>query len=69
MKEKQLIPVKELPRYLPVSMATIRAWVFQQRLPVIRLGRRVMVKRSVLQKIQEAGLEAVAEDAKKITDQ
>jgi hypothetical protein len=36
---------------------------------VVRLGRRVMVKRSVLQKIQEAGLEAVAEDAKKITDQ
>ena len=69
MKEKQLIPVKELPSYLPVSMATIRSWVFQQRLPVIRLGRLVMVKRSVLQRIQEGGLEAVAEDAKKITDQ
>ena len=69
MKEKQLIPVKELPRYLPVSMATIRSWVFQQRLPVIRLGRLVMVKRSVLQRIQEEGLESVAEEARKSPDQ
>ena len=69
MKEKQLIPVKELPRYLPVSMAAIRAWIFQQRLPVVRLGRLVMVKRAVLQRIQEEGLESVAEEARKSPDQ
>ena len=69
MSEKQLIPVKELPKHLPVTMSTIRAWIFQGRLPVVRLGRLVMVKRAVLQRIQEEGLESVAEEARKSPDQ
>jgi len=60
MKKTDLIPVKEIPDLLPISLATVRSWVFQQRLPVVRLGRKVFVKREVLERIQAEGLEAVA---------
>jgi excisionase family DNA binding protein len=55
----KLIPVKEIPDILSVSLATVRSWIFQRRLPVVRLGRKVLVKRSVLERIELGGLGAV----------
>ena len=66
---EKLIPAQEVPKILPVKLGTVRAWIFQGRLPVVRMGRKVLVKMSVLERIQEEGLEAVVEEAKKITDQ
>ena len=59
MKKMDLIPAKEIPDLLPISLPTVRSWIFQQRLPVVRLGRKVFVKREVLERIQAEGLEAV----------
>ena len=59
MKKMDLIPEKEIPDLLPISLPTVRSWIFQQRLPVVRLGRKVFVKREVLERIQAEGLEAV----------
>ena len=59
MENQTLIPAKEIPRYLPVKMSTIRAWIAQGRLPVIRIGRLVTVQRSVIERIQHEGLDSV----------
>jgi len=40
-------------------MPTIRSWIHQQRLPVVRAGRSVRIRESVLIKIIEEGLDAV----------
>ena len=59
MPEK-LIPAKEVPKYIPVTMPTVRIWIKQGRLPVVRLGRLITIKRSVIEKIQSEGLESVS---------
>ena len=33
MKQPKLIPVKLIPNILPVSLPTVRSWVFQEKLP------------------------------------
>ena len=60
---EKLIPAKQVPKILPVKLSTVRALIFQRRLPVVRLGRRVYVKESVLKRIAENGLESVAEES------
>ena len=59
MPEK-LIPAKEVPKYIPVTMPTVRVWIKQGRLPVVRLGQLITIKRSVIEKIQFEGLESVS---------
>jgi len=56
----ELISIKEMLTYLPVAEVTIRSWIFQQRLPVTRLGRRVFVRRETLEKLMQGGLKALA---------
>ena len=60
---EKLIPALEVPKFLPIKLGTVRAWIFQGRLPTVRLGRKVLVKESVLERISEGGLEAVAGEA------
>ena len=62
MEKDKLIPAENIPEYLPVKMPTIRSWIMQNKLPVIRLGKRVFVKREVIERIQEEGLSAVSSD-------
>ena len=59
MKRSNLIAAKQVPHIIPVSMPTVRSWIFQEKLPVVRLGRRVFVKEEVLEKIMEEGLDSV----------
>ena len=61
LKNSTLIPVMLVPERIPVSLATVRAWIFQGKLPVIRIGRMVFVRKEVLEKIENGGLEAVSE--------
>jgi excisionase family DNA binding protein len=35
--------------HLRLSIYTIRAWVFQKRIPFVRLGRRVFLRREDLE--------------------
>ena len=59
MEKGELISIKEMLTYLPVAEVTIRSWIFQRRLPVTRIGRRVFVRRETLEKLMREGLEAV----------
>ena len=59
MKNTKLIAVKLIPSILPVSLPTVRSWIFQNKLPVVRLGRKVFVRIEVLEKIELEGLESV----------
>ena len=59
MKNTNLIPVKIIPSILPVSLPAVRSWIFQNKLPVVRLGRKVFVREEVIEKIGMEGLESV----------
>ena len=54
-----LYTAEEVMVALKVKMPTIRSWILQQRLPVVRAGRSVRIRESVLIKIIEEGLDAV----------
>ena len=62
MKNTKLIAVKLIPNILPVSLPTVRSWIFQNKLPVVRLGRKVFAREEVLEKIEMEGLEAAIEN-------
>jgi hypothetical protein len=40
----------------------VRAWIFQKKLPVVRVGRKVFIRREVLEKIEMEGLETAIEN-------
>lgn len=58
-KTKKLYTVKEASEQLRLSVYTLRMWIHSNRLPVIRLVRRVMIKISTIEEILEKGTEAV----------
>jgi excisionase family DNA binding protein len=63
LKNSTLIPVMLVPERIPVSLATVRAWIFQGKLPVVRIGRKVFIRKEVLEKIEIGGLDAVSEES------
>ena len=60
---EKLYTAEEVRVSLKVKLPTIRSWIHQGKLPVIRAGRSVRVRESVLKKIIEEGLEAVNEES------
>ena len=58
---EKLYTAEEVRVALKVTMPTILSWIHQERLPVIRAGRSVRIRESVLTKIIEEGLDAVKE--------
>ena len=48
-----LLKAKEAARFLNVSENTIRMWIWQRRLPVVRLGRAVRLRRQDLEDLIE----------------
>ena len=62
METFNLIPVLQIPERIPVSLPTVRAWIFQKKLPVVRVGRKVFMRREVLEKIEMEGLETAIEN-------
>ena len=62
MEKFNLIPVMQIPERIPVYLATVRAWIFQKKLPVVRVGRKVFIRREVLEKIEMEGLETAIEN-------
>ncbi len=51
MKNTKLIAVKLIPNILTISLPTVRSWIFQNKLPVVRLRRKVFVRKEVIEKI------------------
>ena len=37
----------------------MRSWIFQGKLPVVKIGRMVFIRKEVLEKIEMEGLESV----------
>ena len=56
---EKLFTADEVREALKVKMPKIRSWIHQGRLPVVRAGRSVRIRESVLTKIIEEGLDAV----------
>ena len=48
-----LLNLAEGAKELRLSIHTLRAWVFQKRIPHVRLGRRVLLRREDLQRLIE----------------
>jgi len=59
LKNSTLIPAMLVPEKIPVSLATVRSWIFQGKLPVVKIGRMVFIRREVIEKIEMEGLESV----------
>ena len=45
MTHYQLLNVNETAAALRLKPSTIRAWILQRRIPFVRLGRRVFIRR------------------------
>jgi excisionase family DNA binding protein len=51
----QLLKAQQAADFLNVSINTIRMWIWQKRVPVIRLGRAVRLRREDLERLIEQG--------------
>ncbi len=58
---EKLFTADEVREALKVKMPTIRSWIHQGRLPVVRAGRSVTIRESILIKIIDEGLDAVTQ--------
>jgi len=45
MMETELLDPREAAKAMRCSIHTVRAWTFQRKLPVVRLGRKVLFRR------------------------
>ena len=60
MEQANLITIPEAAKRLNVTESALRSWIFTKRLPGVRLGSLVRVKREILERIEEQGLDAVS---------
>jgi excisionase family DNA binding protein len=51
--DRQMLTAREAAVFLGLSENTIRQWIWQRRLPVIRLGRAVRLRRADLEQLIE----------------
>jgi excisionase family DNA binding protein len=54
---RELLTAKEAAEFLCMSENTIRQWIWQRRLPVVRLGRAVRLPREDLRRLIERNRE------------
>ena len=54
----KLMSIEETQAQIPVKMSTLRYWIASKRLPIVRCGRRVFVKKSVVEQIVSKGLDS-----------
>jgi len=45
-QSKQLMDVREAAEMLRLKESTVRSWILKRRIPYVKLGRRVFVRRS-----------------------
>jgi excisionase family DNA binding protein len=65
MQTDHLLNVDQAAARLGVSKYTLRGWLFQRRLPYVKLGRRVLIDPSDLDRfIETSRIEAVSFDGK-----
>jgi len=54
----KLLSIEDIQSQIPVKMSTLRYWIACKRLPIVRCGRRVFVKKSVVEQIVDKGLDS-----------
>lgn len=50
---QSLLTAREAAQFLHLSENTIRQWIWQRRLPVVRLGRSIRLKKKDLEQLIE----------------
>jgi len=61
MMNINLLDEKETAEQLKISIHTLRAWRYQRRLPVVRLGRRVLYRVEDIQRFVDRNLQDAAD--------
>ena len=62
--EESFLTVAEVADMLRLNQQTVRNWIEQGSLPALRVGRRVRIKRSDLERVLEEGYSAGAPSAR-----
>jgi excisionase family DNA binding protein len=44
-----LMSLPECSQEMKISIYTLRSWIYQKRIPIVKLGRRVLIKREDLE--------------------
>jgi len=52
----ELLDLREGAKELKLSIHTLRAWTYQKRIPFVRLGRRILLRRQDLESIVNKNL-------------
>jgi excisionase family DNA binding protein len=58
LQEESFLTVAEVAEMLKLNQQTVRNWIDQGSLPALRVGRRVRIKRSDLERVLEQGYRA-----------
>ena len=53
----RLLNTQESAKLLRLSPNTLRSWIFQKRVPIVRLGREVLFREKDLEKMIEDGIQ------------
>lgn len=61
--EETFLTVAEVAEMLKLNQQTVRNWIDQGSLPALRVGRRVRIRRSDLERVLEAGSTAAGRSA------
>jgi excisionase family DNA binding protein len=56
-----LLSLEEASSELKISIHTIRAWTYQKKFPIVKLGRRVLVRREDLEEFVNKSVVAMRE--------
>ncbi len=54
-EEKRLISVEEAAKYLGVQKSTIYSWAWRRKIPIVKMGRRLLFDQEDLDRMIEAG--------------
>ena len=58
----ELLTLQEAAKELRISIHTLRVWVYQKRIPVVRLGRRIFIRRKDLEEFIAKNVVKAKED-------
>ena len=56
MDKQQLLTVKEAAKTIAVTEAAIRKWIYQRRLPVVKVGRLTRLRSEEVERVASTGL-------------
>jgi excisionase family DNA binding protein len=58
----ELLDFKESAQKMKVSIHTLRAWAYQKKIPIVKLGRRTLLRAEDIEKFISKGVIEARED-------